>query len=366
MTLLYTSGTTGKPKGALGTNRCAMANLWNMAFVAARESLIVGRAPKPSGQGASLSAAPLFHVGGIAGIIGSQLGGNKMVLMHKWDVDTAIALAKAEGVTSLGGVPTMLRQLLDHPEVGRLGLDIRGVPMGGSAVAPDLPRRAVETFGASAQVLNGYGLTETTSAVVTNLGVEFLERPDSVGLPNLTADVRVVDPEEGREFERGEVGEICVRSPQVVAGYWNDEAATRTAFVEGWFRTGDLGFIDGDGFVYVVDRSKDVVIRGGENVYCAEVEAVLYEHPAIAEVAIVGVPEPVMGERICAVVVPRAGGEIRLASLESFCCERLARFKCPEALLIVDELPKTPTSKIAKNELRDRLAGSRAEIECRW
>ena len=144
--------------------------------------------------------------------------------------------------------------------------------------------RATEVFGDSVQLLNGYGLTETTSAVVTNVGAEFAQRPDCVGRLNLTADLRVVD-EDGKELGVGEVGELCFRSPQVARGYWNDEAGTAASFRDGWFHSGDVGYLDEDGFVHVVDRVKDVVIRGGENVYCAEVEAVLHEHPAVAEVA---------------------------------------------------------------------------------
>lgn len=363
VTILYTSGTTGRPKGALGTNRGAIANLWNMAFLNSREALISGRAPLQPRQTASLAAGPLFHIGGIAGIVGGQMGGSKMVLMHKWDVGEALRLAQEEAVTSLGGVPAMARELFEHPEIGELDLEIRGVPLGGSAVAPDLPRRALEIFGDSVQIFNGYGLTETTSAVVMNVGAEFTARPDSVGRPNLTADVKVVDPD-ATELEPGQVGEICVRSPQVVKGYWNDEAATSESFVDGWFHSGDLGYLDEDGYLYVVDRLKDVVIRGGENVYCAEVEAVLHEHPAVAEVAIVGIEDRALGERVCAVVVLRTGREVDLSGLRTFASERLAAFKCPEALHILQgQLPMTATSKVAKSELRALLGQPDADIE---
>src|SRR5262249_5799031 len=161
----------------------------------------------------------------------------------------------------------------------------RTVPFGGAPVPPDLPLRALEIFGDRAQILNGYGLTETTSAVVANVGSEYAAHPDSVGRPNLTADVRVVGAD-GEALGTGAVGELCMRSPQVVKGYWNNEAATKASFQDGWFHSGDIGAIDADGFVRVVDRMKDVVIRGGENVYCVEVEAVLHEHPAVGEVAI--------------------------------------------------------------------------------
>jgi acyl-CoA synthetase (AMP-forming)/AMP-acid ligase II len=237
--------------------------------------------------------------------------------------------------------------------------------MGGAAVPPDLPVKARQRFGENIQLLNGYGLTETTSAVVTNVGVEFVERPDSVGRPNLTADLKVVDPE-GRELGVGEVGELAFRSPLVVKGYWGDEAATNAVFVDGWFHSGDVGSVDADGFVYVVDRIKDVVIRGGENVYCAEVEAVLFEHPDVADVAVVGVAEPTLGERVCAVVVARPGSIPDLNDVRSFATRQLAAFKCPEALLLVDELPRTATEKVAKNVLRDRVVEPDVVMEQMW
>ena len=164
----------------------------------------------------------------------------------------------------------------------------------------------------------------------------------------------------------GEIGELCFRSPQVVKGYWNDEVSTQAAFDDGWFHSGDVGYVDADGFVYVVDRIKDVVIRGGENVYCAEVEAVLHDHPDVVEVAVVGMPEPVMGERVCAVVVARPGADVTLAALRAFAAGRLAGFKCPEALSLTDELPTTATTKVAKNVLRDQLADPAAAVERMW
>jgi long-chain acyl-CoA synthetase len=365
VTLLYTSGTTGRPKGALGTHRAHIANLWNMAFASAREAIIAGRPPAPAGQPASLAAAPLFHIGGVAMIIGSPIGGSKIVLMRRWDVEEGVRLSREEQVTSLGGVPAVARQLLEHPGAADLGRGARVVPMGGAPVPPDLPARAIELFGGRAPILNGYGSTETTSAVVTNVGVEYAAHLDSVGRPNLTADIRVVDAE-GRSLGLGETGEICARSPQVVRGYWNDDAATKASFQDGWFHTGDVGYVDAEGFVHVVDRIKDVVIRGGENVYCLEVEAVLQEHPAVAEVTVVGIDERAMGERVCAVVVPRAGATVGLADLRAFAAPRLARFKCPEALYLVDELPRTATGKVAKNAVRASVADARGAVVQAW
>ena len=171
---------------------------------------------------------------------------------------------------------------------------------------------------------------------------------------------------DGEEVGVGEVGEMCFRSPQVVKGYWNDEPSTRVSFDHGWFRSGDLGYVDADGYVYVVDRLKDVVIRGGENVYCAEVEAVLHEHPDVADVAVVGLEERTMGERVCAVVVPRPGAEVTLPDLRAFASTRLAAFKCPEALYLTDELPKTATGKIAKNAVRADVAAAGKAVERGW
>jgi long-chain acyl-CoA synthetase len=364
--VLYTSGTTGRPKGAAITNRGMMANLWNMAFVQLREAVISERAPAPAAQPATLAAGPLFHIGGMTAILGGPMGGVKMVMFHKWDVDEALRLARDEHLTAFGGVPTMVRQILDHPDLERLDLPFRSFPMGGAAVPPDLPVRAIERFGPQIQIFNGYGLTETTSAVVTNVGEEFLAHPDSVGRPNLTTDLSIVGPDD-RPLPAGEIGEICFRSPQVVKGYWNNPAATAESFVDGWFHSGDLGYVTDDGFLHVVDRLKDVVIRGGENIYCAEVEAVLFEHPAVAEVAVVGIGEETMGERVCAVVVAREGADLDLDDLRAFAAERLAGFKCPEALLVTDAaLPETATGKIDKRAVRAAVTGAADDVVTRW
>jgi len=365
-TILYTSGTTGRPKGALASNRATITNLINMAFAAARAQLLSGRPAQPAGQTTTVTAAPLFHIGGVASIVGGAMGGAKLVLMRKWDVDELLRLAERERATGLGGVPAMARELLDYPQLGKFDLTaVRGFPLGGAPVPPDLPLRAVEVFGPDIGILNGYGLTETTSAVCTNVGEEFFHHPDSVGRPNLTADLRVED-QDGRILGEGQVGELCFRSPQVAQCYWNDPSATSTSFVDGWFHSGDLGYYDDEGYVYVVDRLKDVVIRGGENVYCAEVEAVLFEHPKISDVAVIGLLELSMGERVCAVVVPRAGATLELADVRAFAATRLAAFKCPEALYVADELPRTATGKTAKPELRSRVSSDPDGVTQTW
>jgi long-chain acyl-CoA synthetase len=258
-----------------------------------------------------------------------------------------------ENVTALGGVPATARQILEHPRAPQLRGRVVSCPLGGAAVPPDLPIRAREVLGDSAAIFNGYGSTETTSAVVSCVGEEYAARPGSVGRPNLTADLRIEDAA-GQPLAAGQVGELCFRSPQVVKGYWRDQEATKAAFANGWLHTGDLGYIDADGFVYVVDRIKDVVIRGGENVYCAEVEALLFGHPAVADAAVIGVPDHVMGELVGAVVVPR-GASVLLADLRAFATGQLAAFKQPEVLYVVGEIPKTPTGKTDKRRLREQL-----------
>ena len=334
VTILYTSGTTGRPKGALGTNRGHLHNLWNMAFGAAREATITGRAPAPAPPAGHASPAqPMFHIGGIAAIIGSPMGGSKILIMRKWDLERGVCGSRSTRASPrFGGVPAIARQIIEYPGLEELDLDVRGFPMGGAAVPPDLPVKARKRFGESIQLLNGYGLTETTSAVVTNVGVEFVEHPDSVGRPNLTADLKVVDPDGQRARRRRGRRARLPLTPGGARATGVTRPRPRRSFVDGWFHSGDVGFVDADGFVYVVDRIKDVVIRGGENVYCAEVEAVLFEHPDIAEVAVVGIAEPTLGERVCAVVVARPDRTPDLNDVRAFAAQQLAAFKCPEAL----------------------------------
>jgi acyl-CoA synthetase (AMP-forming)/AMP-acid ligase II len=351
VTVLYTSGTTGRPRGAVNTHRGTISNLMNTGFAMMREAVISERPPAPPKQPGSVMVGPIFHIGGIASLVGGALSGSKLVLLNKWDAAATIALAEAEGISTLGGVPTVARELLDQFDRHPPRFEVRGLAMGGASVPPDLPRRAIAMFGDTVQLFNGYGCTETTSAVVTNVGVEFASHPESIGRPCLTTDLEIRDLA-GTALGVGEVGELCIRSPQNARGYWNDPVGTAATFVDGWVRTGDLGYVDDEGFVHVVDRLKDVVIRGGENVYCAEVEAAMVEHPDVVDASVIGIPDARLGEVVCAVVVPKAGTRIALDELRAFCATRLARFKCPEALCVVDELPRTATAKIAKAELR--------------
>jgi long-chain acyl-CoA synthetase len=282
--------------------------------------------------------------------------GAKLVTLYKWDVDRAIDVLATERITSTAMVPMLLRELLDSPRLETLDAQaLAAISSGGAPVPPDLIRRIERQFESRVAPGNGYGLTETTSAVVINFGQDYFEHPDSIGRPVIGAEVRIVG-DDGEEVPVGEIGELWVRGPNVVLGYWNKPEATAEAFTDGWFHSGDLARRDADGLLYVVDRLKDVVIRGGENVYCAEVEAVLYEHPAVLDVAIVGLPHEQYGEEVTAVVQLRPGADADVAELQRFVAERLARFKVPSRVFLrAEPLPRTATGKVLKRELRAAL-----------
>ena len=363
-TILYTSGTTGRPKGAVGTHRNHITNLRNMQLTAAASAIIAngGTMPEPdpdAPQPGALCTFALFHIAGVSTLWLSMLVGSKVVLQYKWDREEARELIRREGVTGVAGVPTVVRAVLeDVAENPEAYTGLTGISAGGAPVPPDLIDRIGTLFARTVAPGNGYGLTETTSAVVSNSGADYLDHPDSVGVCQPGADVRVVDPETGKDAPEGGIGELWFRGPNIVRGYWNNPDATAAAFTDGWFHTGDIGRVE-DGWVYVLDRLKDVVIRGGENIYCAEVEAVLYEHPAIEDAALIGVPHESLGEEAVAVVVPRAGTELTAQDVQDHVAARLARFKVPAQVVFLPEgLPRTPTGKVLKRDLRTSLVAS--------
>jgi acyl-CoA synthetase (AMP-forming)/AMP-acid ligase II len=283
--------------------------------------------------------------------------GVKLVLQYKWDLEQALGLIEREHVTSFAAVPTILRQVFDSPLMEKYDVSsLTTIGSGGAPVPPDLVARVDDQFD-RALPSNGYGLTETTSAVTVNRGADYLAHPNSVGRAFPVVDVRVVDPASGRDVTAGSSGELWFRGPNVVRGYWNRPAATADAFTDGWFHSGDLGFVDNDGFLAVVDRLKDVVIRSGENVYCAEVEAAIFEHPAVADVAVVGLPHRELGEQVAAVVQLKEGSDVSAAELQEHVAARLARFKVPEHIVIgTDPLPRTASGKVLKRDLRDQIS----------
>jgi steroid-24-oyl-CoA synthetase len=361
-TILYTSGTTGQPKGAIGTHRNHCTNVRNTqlsAFVSA--TIRAGGEPPAPDQDApqpgTLCTFPLFHIAGITSIGATPLTGGKLATQYKWDREEARKLIRREQLTGVSGVPTLMRQLIEdaaaHPEDYA---SLAGIAMGGAPIPPVLISRVDATFDRPVTPGNGYGLTETTSAVVANSGSDYLSRPDSVGRCQPGTDVRVVDRATGEDVAEGEVGELWFRGPNIVRGYWNNPEATAAAFTGGWFHTGDLGRV-ADGWVYVVDRLKDVVIRGGENIYCAEVEAALFEHPAIEDATIVGIPHEALGEEAVAVVVPHDGARFTAGDVQRHVAERLASFKVPAHVVFWSgPLPRTQSGKVLKRDLRSEVA----------
>ncbi|HEY1751804.1 MAG TPA: class I adenylate-forming enzyme family protein [Caulobacteraceae bacterium] len=358
-TILYTSGTTGNPKGAMATHRNHITNLMNTQLGGALARVAGGLSLTPdpgAAQPGALQTFPFFHIGGLTGLYIGAAVGMRLALMYKWAPHEGVRLIETHGLNSVAGVPIVVRQLLETARQTGASLEsLVGVAAGGAPVPPDLIRTIGEQFETRASPGNGYGLTETTSAVISNGGPDYLANPDSIGRPVVTADVRVVD-DEGGDVAEGAIGELWIRGPNVIPGYWRNPEATEAAFGGGWFRSGDLGYRDPSGLHYVVDRKKDVIIRGGENVYCAEVEAALLEHPLVRDAAVIGLPHADYGEEVAALIQVRPDdlGERARGEIVGSLGGRLARFKIPTAVrLTTEDLPRTATGKVLKRELRE-------------
>jgi len=368
-TIFYTSGTTGRPKGAVGTHRNSVSNLMNLFFVSsAGTRRRTGEiADVSSGaQNANLLSVPLFHATGChAVLVSNTAAGGKLVMMHHFDPERALELIERERITIFGGVPAMVMQVIDSPSfASRDTSSVRSISYGGAPCPPDLVRRIKEHFPGGAPG-NGYGLTETSAMTTMNTGDDYVRKPDSVGPPAPVCDVAVV-PEEypGQEppahqpADPVRTGELWIKGPNVVRGYWNRPEDTALTFTRGWLHTGDVARIDEEGFVHIVDRAKDMIIRGGENVYCVEVEDALFEHPAVADCAVIGVPHPVLGEEVGAVVVLRPGKDVGADELSRFVGERLAAFNVPARFWFrAEPLPRNPAGKVLKRQLRTELLG---------
>lgn len=363
-TILYTSGTTGRPKGALGTHRNIMTNLVNIAVTGARAFIRRGEplpAP-PDAQKCTLLPVPFFHVTGCHSVLVPALAnGAKLVLMHKWNPERALELIEKERVNATTGVPSMIWQLIESPDFGRRDLSsIEGISYGGAAAAPELARKVRELFP-GIWPGQGYGATETSSVSASSSAEDYLARPTSVGPAVPGCDVQILGAD-GAALPVGGVGEIAIRGANVIKGYWNNPEATAAAFKDGWYRTGDIGRMDEDGFIYLLDRAKDMLIRGGENIYCVEIEDALLTHPDIIDAAVVGIPDRVLGELVGAVVQTRAGAELTSAAILGHLRSRLSAHKLPVRIDIrAEEFPRTASGKTMKNELRREFAQARNE-----
>ncbi|MGW1883382.1 class I adenylate-forming enzyme family protein [Streptomyces sp. NPDC001970] len=356
-TIIYTSGTTGRPKGAVATQLAQAGAAMNPRYTAAASALARGVIPGQGPAPVCLMTFPFFHVAAFTTVYSVMAVGGTLVLMRKWDADKALALIEKHGVTHYSGVPTTALQLLGAAERQGAALEtLTHLNTGGAAAPPDLVGRLTARYGQRIEPRNGYGLTETSGGVTANFGAEYREFPDSVGRPSPATEVRIAGPT-GEALPEGEVGELWLRGQSLVRGYWRDPEATAAAFTEhGWFRTGDLATVGDGGRISIVDRIKDVVIRGGENVYCVEVEAVLHSHPDVADAAVLGVPHPVLGEEVATVVQLRPGASVTPDELRAHVARSLAAFKVPAHVVVRDEpLPRNPTGKILKRELRGPL-----------
>lgn len=342
--IMYTSGTTGHPKGAMLSH----ANFWwnNVGALHGGDTLE---------RDVTLVFAPLFHIGGlnVTTLIALQKGAH-VVLHRHFDPGAAIEAIQRHRITTLFGVPAMFLFMSQHPEFDDADLSsIRLAICGGAPVPEPLMKRYASIGVPFSQ---GYGLTETAPGL-TIVSEEFAEsKLGSAGRPMFFVDMKIIDADGATITEPFVKGEICARGPNIMKGYWNRPEATAAAVDDaGWFRTGDAGYVDEDGFYYVADRVKDMVITGGENVYPAEVEEVLLDHPAITEVAVIGIPDERWGEAVTAVTTLTAGSSLTLEELRQFAGERLAGFKLPTRLEVVDEIPHNASGKMLKRQLRERF-----------
>lgn len=355
-TILYTSGTTGFPKGAVSTHYALLSALRAFACRAIAGAMTQPpREPNPHPP-CFILAVPLFHVTGLVPVmLSSFMAGIKLVMMYKWSPERALELIERERVTQFVGVPTMSFDLLESKDFARRDTSsLASVGGGGAPAPPELVARIDKSF-ARAQPGIGYGMTETNAYGPQNSGADYLRKPRSAGRPVPILEVRAFDAEM-KPLPPGRVGELCFRGPNLIRGYWNKPEATDETIVDGWLRSGDLGRVDEEGFVFVEDRAKDMVLRAGENVFCAEVEAIIYEFPGVHEVAVFGIPHERLGEEVACAVLPKRGHEVDPQALRDFVGLHLAGFKVPTIVEIVREaLPRNAAGKILKREIRDEF-----------
>ena len=367
-TLLYTSGSTAHPKGVLSTHRsiCNALLGWEAAGAVGYQ-MMVNENPSLAQQAATptpqqpayppstILSVPLFHVTGlVVQLLSSFRFGRKLVGMYKWDVERALQLIEAERITSFNGVPTMSYELAKSASLSKYDVSsLQSAGGGGAAMAPEQAKEIDNKIAKGASG-TGWGMTETQGLATSIGGPAFSQRPRSCGraLPPLVK-VKAVD-EAGNELPPFETGELCIWGIQNFSGYWNNPDATRETLVDGWVHTGDVGHLDDEGYVFITDRMKDIVIRGGENIGCQEVEAALYEHPHVAEASVFGIPDERLGETVAAVVCLEPSTTLTESDLQAFASERLAQFKVPSRIWIGHErLPRTASEKIFKRQIRE-------------
>ncbi|WP_374763665.1 class I adenylate-forming enzyme family protein [Yunchengibacter salinarum] len=351
--MLFTSGSTGTPKAAVSTHRAVVSVLMNWVVMALGLLTVAGAKPDPDDQPVALVAVPFFHVTGLLPVaLVSMVLGRKMICMHKWDAGEALRLIEREGVTSFTGVPTMSYELATHPDLNSYDTSTLSQIGGGGAARPKDHVPVIEQAFANAFPGIGYGLTETTALGAILFGDEYVKRPGSTGKPTFPlVEARIVGPD-GRDVPTGERGEVWIKSVANMRGYWRDPDATAAAVTDGWFHTGDVGVLDAEGYLYIVDRMKDIIIRGGENIASLEVEAVLHAVPGVADVMVFGLPDARLGERVGAVVVSDDPALTPQAILDE-AGRHLAPFKLPETIWIQREpLPLIASGKLDRKGIR--------------
>lgn len=355
--LMYTSGTTGRPKGVMLTYGDFVA------YVCGNTELADG-----TPRGAVLLCVPLYHIAGITTMMSSIFTGRRLVILHQFDPATWLQTVQRERVTHAFLVPTMLKRVLDQPDFAAYECTSLEVLAYGAAPMP-LPviRRAIAMFPRSVGFVNAFGQTETTATVTMLLPDDHrlegapeeverkLRRLSSIGRPMPDVEVKIVDAM-GKEVPPGAIGEIAVRTPRMMKGYFAPGDATAQTIVDGWLHTYDLGWMDADGYLYLVGRKDDLIVRGGENISPAEVEAVLHAHPQIEEVAVIGMPDLDWGEQVMAIIAPKAGSTLTADEVSDWCRQRLASFKKPEIVHFVSELPRNPMGKVLRKDLREQFA----------
>ena len=360
--IFYTSGTTGNPKGAQLTHRGCVSNIWSLMFagalqrvLAVQKGLIEADAEPPIPS--ALVTTPLFHVTANNCVAhGTTLAGGKLTHMYKWDAGLALKLIEQEKISALSGVPVMAREVISHPDFAKTDTSsLLNLGGGGAQLQPDLVGKIDEQV-ATARPSTGYGMTETCG-IITSIGADyFVDKPASCGPAMPVFETKVVDPESGAERPKGDPGELWVRGGHVIRGYLNRPEATAETIVDGWLKTGDMAREDEDGFLYIVDRIKDMVLRGGENIYCAEVESAIFDHPAVAECTVFGVADDRLGEEVGVAIYLAPGQSTGAEDIREHCAARLAKFKIPRYIWFTNEaLPRNASGKFLKRELRDTL-----------